>query len=118
MNRNQVSELLRSKHYNHAGNWRAVEANIESVCRYVECSVDELREIMQEIESAVHPDPNPKVWRNVEFKRKCRTCGEVIGFARTENGKLMPVNLMDKSTHWGCEKPGKRKKKNGHKKAR
>ena len=54
----------------------------------------------------VHP-----TFRNVEFRKPCRTCGTMIGFARTDNGKLMPVNLNDFSTHWACEKPGKPKRK-------
>lgn len=109
--REQIYETLKAKHYNHAGNWRDVEANLEAVSRYVGCSVDVLREIMQEIEAEARPAPVRKVWRNIESRKKCRTCGEVIGFAKTENGKLMPVNLLDGSTHWGCEKPGKRKKR-------
>lgn len=109
MNRVQISELLKVKHYNHAGNFRDVEASIESVCRYVGCSVDELREIMREIEAVARP-VSRKTWRNIEFRRKCRTCGQLIGFARTDADKLMPVNLLDGTTHWTCEKPGKRKK--------
>ena len=49
----------------------------------------------------------PQQWKNVEFCKPCRTCGKVIGFARTDNNKLMPVNLEDYTTHWPCEKPSK-----------
>lgn len=111
MDREHIYQQLKTDHWDHVHNWHGIEAIIEKVARHTQCSVAELREMMREIE-AKHPKPKKrKTWRNVEFKKPCRTCGTVIGFARTDKGKLMPVNLLDYTTHWDCEKPGKPKKK-------
>ena len=114
MDKEQVYQELKTDHWMQVYNWGAVEAKIDAVARYMCCSVEELREMMHEI-AEKYPKPRspkrkPKTWRDIAYERKCRTCGQRIGFARTENGKLMPVNLLDHTTHWGCEKPGKRKK--------
>ena len=111
MDKAQVYQQLKTDHWDHVHNWAGIEAIIEKVSQHTKCSVEELREIMREIETE-HPKPKKRqAWRNVEFTKPCRTCGTVIGFARTDNGKLMPVNLNDFSTHWACEKPGKPKRK-------
>lgn len=111
MDREQVMYQLKVDHYDHVHNWAGIEAIIEKVSRHTQCSVDDLREMMREIE-VKHPKPKKKrAWRNIEFKKPCRTCGRVIGFSRTDKGNLMPVNLDDFTTHWACEKPGKPKKK-------
>ena len=108
MDREQVYQELRIDHWEQVYNWNDVEALIEVAARRAGCSVDELRQIMREIEKK---HPKPRKWRQVEFTKPCRTCGKLIGFARTDAGNLMPVNLNDYTTHWGCEKPGKPKKK-------
>lgn len=100
-------ELL-DDHWLHGYNWAGL--SIDILAKRYNVSVDEIETAMGRI-AAENPKPKPKTWRNIEFTKPCRTCGEVIGFARTEKGKFMPVNLLDRTTHWGCEKPGKRKKK-------
>lgn len=111
MDRAEVYQQLKTDHWDHVHNWAGVEAIIEKVSRYTDCSVDALREMMREIE-AKHPKSKKKqTWRHVEFTKPCRTCGTVIGFARTDKGNMMPVNLHDFTTHWACEKPSKPKKK-------
>ena len=101
-------------HWEHDYDWSDIEAIIDTIARQYKCSVSDVRAGMKIIEQQ-HPKPKKKrkTWRNIEFKKPCRTCGAVIGFARTDAGKLMPVNLNDFTTHWSCEKPGKPKKKKG-----
>ena len=113
--REELIHQLKTEHWDSAGNWDFIEENIENVTRLLRCDVEMLQEIMREIEGQF-PDPEkekkkPQTWRQVEFRKPCRTCGVVIGFARTDAGNLMPVNLHDFTNHWNCEKPGKPKKK-------
>ena len=77
--------------------------------------IEYLRENDGEIIGVSKPPKKRKTWRVVKYKKPCRTCGQLIGFAETKNGNVMPVNLHDFTTHWGCEKPGKPKKKKGRK---
>ena len=108
----RIVDELKTKHWDHVHNWVEIEKRIDTVAKCLGCSVETLREVMRHIEKA-YPKPirkKRKAWRNVEYKKPCRTCGTVIGFARTDKGNMMPVDLNDFSTHWGCEKPGKRKK--------
>lgn len=114
--KDEIYQELKTAHWELVYNWNAVESKIDAAARRADCSVDELRQMMRDIETK-YPKPQPKkkrkTWRNIAFKSSCRTCGTLIGFARTDKGKFMPVNLHDFTTHWGCEKPGKRKKKKG-----
>lgn len=116
MDREQIYQELLKDHWEHVYNWDAIEARIEVAARRAKCSVETLREIMREIEQK-YPKPKPKRkrWRDVEYTKPCRTCGTLIGFARTRKNKMMPVNLHDFTTHWGCEKPGKKKKQKAKK---
>ena len=98
-------------HWAHVFNWAGL--SIDKLAQMYNCTMDDVRRSMAAI-AKEHPKPKPvQKWKHIESRGPCRTCGRVIGFARTRNGKLMPVNLKDFSTHWGCEKPGKRKKKKG-----
>ena len=43
---------------------------------------------------------------------KCKACGAEIEWVKTPGGKLTPVNVPDKSTHWGtCPEANKFKKR-------
>lgn len=117
MNRDEAYEALKTEHWDDVHNWVGIEAIIDKISQHTKCSVEELREMMRDIE-AKHPKrqkKKPQTWRRVLYKRPCRTCGELIGFAETEQGNVMPVNLHDFTTHWACEKPGKPKKKKDRK---
>ena len=110
MDRAQIEYELRVEHWLEVYNWDAVEARIEVAARRAKCSVETMREIMREIEQKYPKPKKKKTWRNIKYKKPCRTCGQLIGFAETKNGNMMQVNLLDFTTHWDCEKPGKKKK--------
>lgn len=95
-------EEMLNDHWLHQFSWHGLD--VDKVAKRHKCLANEVRAVMRGIEQK-----HPRKWLNVEFKRPCRTCGKVIGFSRTKSGKLMPVNLDDFTTHWACEKPGKRK---------
>ena len=83
MDREQVYQELKADHWDKVYNWNAIELKIDTAARRAGCTVDELRVMMREIESK-YPKLKRKTWRNIEFKKPCRTCGTVIGFARTD----------------------------------
>lgn len=109
--KDEIYESLKTGHWDSVFNWQFVYQNIERVAAYFHCTEKLIYRLAAEIEKK-HPKPPPKkTWTDIAFKRKCRTCGELIGFSRTAKGNFMPVNLHDKSTHWACEKPRKSKRK-------
>ena len=75
------------------------------------CEPSQVSLAMAEIEKSYPKPKSTQTWKDIAFRKPCRTCGRVIGFAWTAKGKLMPVNLDDFTTHWNCEKPGKAKKR-------
>ena len=100
------SDLYRD-HWVQRYNWSGL--SIGKLAEMYNCTMDDVRQTMAAI-ATEHPKPKPaQKWRHIEFRKPCRTCKRVIGFARTAKGAFMPVNLDDFTTHWGCEKPGKAK---------
>ena len=42
---------------------------------------------------------------------QCKSCGELINWIKTSNGKFTPVNLVDGLTHWATCPDAKKFKK-------